>query len=384
MVDQNFLLFEANWIKAILLCWTDQCDRIIWPDSPDGNYSVKVGYQKFCEEADASNASSSDPTQQTSFWKKVWKLQVPNKIKNFLWRVCSNALPTKENLKKRKILDDARCNACQTEQESILHALWECEKLSHVWAPCFSWVRTEHPHIRDMQDLINLLGQLVQRLELFGVVAWFIWSHRNRLRLNEKGLPSEKIFEAAKTYLSNYQAKCPTSRMKQPKENTKWQPPVEGIYKTNYDGTVFTESGEAGIGVIVRDARGEVIAALAKKILYSGLVEVLEDLAARRAAKFAVELGLSSSILEGDSEVVYKALQASDWCHSSISEIVNDTVSMVGSLRTFSFSYTRQQGNNAAHALAKRVIVSFPLLVWMEHVPPDASPFVIFDLSFDE
>ena len=140
------------------------------------------------------------------------------------------------------------------------------------------------------------------------MVAWFIWSHRNRLTLNEKGLPSEKIFEATKIYISNYQATYSTSRMKQPKENAKWQPPMEGIYKMNYDGAIFTESGEAGIGVIVRDARGEVIATLAKKILYPGLVEVLEVLAARRAGKFAVELGLSSSILEGDSEVVYRAL----------------------------------------------------------------------------
>ena len=128
------------------------------------------------------------------------------------------------------------------------------------------------------------------------------------MTLNEKGLPSEKIFEATKIYISDYQATYLTSRMKQPKENAKWQPLMDGIYKMNYDGTVFTESGEAGIGVIVRDARGEVIAALAKKILYSGLVEVLEVLAARRAAKFAMELGLSSSILEGDSEVVYRAL----------------------------------------------------------------------------
>ncbi|XP_050255047.1 uncharacterized protein LOC126700926 [Quercus robur] len=235
-----------------------------------------------------------------------------------------------------------------------------------------------------MQDLINMLGQQVQRLELFEVVAWFIWSHKNRLRLNKKGLPSENFFEAAKTYLSNYQAKRSMSRMKQPKENTKWQPPMEGIYKTNYDGAVFIESGEAGIGVIVRDARGEVITTLAEKILYPGSVEVLEALAARRATKFAVELGLSSSILEGDSEVVYRALQASNWRHSSIGEILKDTVSMVGSLRTFSFSHTRRQGNNAAHALAKRAIVSFPLLVWMEHVSPNVSPFVISNLSFDE
>ncbi|XP_065619595.1 putative ribonuclease H protein At1g65750 [Quercus suber] len=249
MVDQNFLSFEANRIKAIPLCWTDQCDRIIWPDSPDGEYSVKAGYQKLCEEADASNASSSDPTHQKSFWKKVWKLQFPNKIKNFLWRVCSNALPTKENLKKRKIIEDARCSACLSEQESTFHAIWDCEKISHVWAPCFSWVRTEHPQIHDIQELINMLGQQVQKLELFGVVAWFIWNHRNRLRLNEKGLSSEKIFEVAKIYLSDYQEKCPTPRMKLPKGNFKWQPPEDGMYKTNYDGAVFTESGEAGIGV---------------------------------------------------------------------------------------------------------------------------------------
>jgi len=76
-----------------------------------------------------------------------------------------------------------------------------------------------------------------------------------------------------------------------------------------------------------------------------------------------MELGLSYSKLEGDSEVVCRALRAADWGHSSIGEIVKDKVSIVDSLRTFSFSHTRQQDNCADHALAKRAIVSFPLLV---------------------
>ena len=76
------------------------------------------------------------------------------------------------------------------------------------------------------------------------------------------------------------------------------------MYKTNYDGAMFAESEEARIEVIVRDGKGEVIAALAEKIPYLGSVEVLEALAARRAAKFAMELGLSSSEFEGDSKVV--------------------------------------------------------------------------------
>ena len=92
-----------------------------------------------------------------------------------------------------------------------------------------------------------------------------------------------------------------------------------------------------------------------------------------------MELGLSYSELESDSKVVCRALRATDWGHSSIGEIVKDMVSIVGSLRTFSFSHTRQQGNCAAHALAKRAIVLFPLLVWIKHVPPDISHFVISD-----
>ena len=92
-----------------------------------------------------------------------------------------------------------------------------------------------------------------------------------------------------------------------------------------------------------------------------------------------MELGLSYCELEGDSELVCKALRAVDWGHSSIGEIVKDTVSIVGLLRTFSFSHTRRQDNCAAYALAKRAIISFSLLVWMEHVPPDISHFVISD-----
>ena len=92
-------------------------------------------------------------------------------------------------------------------------------------------------------------------------------------------------------------------------------------------------------------------------------MEVLEALAARRAAKFVVELGLSAAELEGDSEVVWRALKAADGAHSAWGVIIKDTMSIVGSLRTFSFSHTRRQGNCAAHALAKRAIVSFPLLV---------------------
>ena len=169
--------------------------------------------------------------------------------------------------------------------------------------------------------------------------------------------------------------------MQQPKESIKWRPPGDGMYKTNYDGVVFTESEEARIWVIIRDVKGNVIAALAEKIPYPGSMEVLEALAARRVAQFVMELGISVSEFEGDFEVVWRALRTVDGAYSSIGEIIKDTISIVGLLRTFSFSHTKQQGNCVAHVLAKRAIVSFPLLVWMVHVPTDISHVVISDFQ---
>ena len=100
----------------------------------------------------------------------------------------------KREFEERKVLDDAKCSACLSAQENTLHAIWDCEMLHQIWAPCFNWIRTEHPRVHDAQDLIHLVGQRVNSLELFAVVAWFIWNHRNRLRLNEKGLAMNIIF----------------------------------------------------------------------------------------------------------------------------------------------------------------------------------------------
>ena len=160
---------------------------------------------------------------------------------------------------------------------------------------------------------------------------------------------------------------------------TKWRPPLGEMYKTNFDGVVFAESREARIGVVIRNSNGEVVAALSEKIPYPDSMEVLEVLAVRRAAQFAVEVGICQSVFEGDSEVVCKALKAADGGHPSIGQFVKDFLSTMSSLRTFSFSHTRRQGNSVAHTLAKKARGSLPLLVWMELVPSDIYEFVVSD-----
>ena len=144
---------------------------------------------------------------------------------------------------------------------------------------------------------------------------------------------------------------------------SKWRPSMGEMYKKNFDGAVFVESRDAGIGVVIQNSNGEVVVALSEKIIYLNSVEVLEALAARRAAQFAVEVGICQSVFEGDSEVVCNTLKAANGGHPSIGQFVKDFLSIVSSLKTFSFSHTRRQGNSVAHALAKRARGSLPLLV---------------------
>uniref|UniRef100_A0A7N2L7F5 RNase H type-1 domain-containing protein n=1 Tax=Quercus lobata TaxID=97700 RepID=A0A7N2L7F5_QUELO len=98
----------------------------------------------------------------------------------------------------------------------------------------------------------------------------------------------------------------------------KWQPPNPGEYKTNLDGAMFTVSDEAGLGVVVRDSNGLVVAAMAEKMKQPHSVECLEMLAARRAVIFVKEIGLQESHFEGDSELVIKELQRDGSQNSSI------------------------------------------------------------------
>ena len=115
-------------------------DRLCWPWDKTGEYTVKTGYKILCEEEDYDSASTSNYDSVVKFWRSLWKLKVPGKIKHFLWKACSDALPTKSNLHRRKISPDDLCSRCAKEPETVIHAMWSCEEVQVAWKKYFGWV----------------------------------------------------------------------------------------------------------------------------------------------------------------------------------------------------------------------------------------------------
>ena len=87
---------------------------------------------------------------------------------------------------------------------------------------------------------------------------------------------------------------------------------------------MFRDSHLAGIGVVVRDWRGEFVGALSSPMPLTHSVADMEALACQKAIKFAAEIGLQRVIFEGDSAMVITALNQNNAGLSSYGVVIED------------------------------------------------------------
>ncbi|KAK9997383.1 hypothetical protein SO802_022069 [Lithocarpus litseifolius] len=125
--------FEADLVQKITLSRGQSMDVLFWPFVQSGIYSVKSGYYFLKSEIRTATQAQAITDQPKPPWNRIWKLSLPNKIKNFLWRAVHNALPTNSELTRRCIINDPICSFCSSQGEDVLHALWSCPSLSQVW-----------------------------------------------------------------------------------------------------------------------------------------------------------------------------------------------------------------------------------------------------------
>ncbi|XP_050241121.1 uncharacterized protein LOC126690018 [Quercus robur] len=107
--------------------------------------------------------------------------------------------------------------------------------------------------------------------------------------------------------------------------SARWIPPQDTFYKANFDAAIFEDLGSAGLGVVIRDCHGQVIAALSQKIWKPNSIEAAEALAVCRAVVFAKELCIFKVIVKGDCLRVVQALKAKERCNTLYGNIIEDT-----------------------------------------------------------
>ena len=81
------------------------------------------------------------------------------------------------------------------------------------------------------------------------------------------------------------------------------------MYKINFDVAVFANMATSGIGVVIWNDRGQVMAALSSKGHAMVDSEEAEVVACRKALEFVVDAGFSELIVEGDNINVMNSIK---------------------------------------------------------------------------
>lgn len=102
-----------------------------WFYDPKGVYFVKSRYHVVTEHKDEHMATALQ--NDSRWWKTMWNLDLPSKIKVFLWQACTNSLLMAERLFARTLNLHSRCDICKLALESIEHVLLICPDVRKIW-----------------------------------------------------------------------------------------------------------------------------------------------------------------------------------------------------------------------------------------------------------
>ena len=139
--------------------------------------------------------------------------------------------------------------------------------------------------------------------------------------------------------------------------------------------------GKAGLGVVIRNCQGNVMASLSEQAPLPFSPDIVEAMAAARAISSAQELGIRPFILEGDSEAVIKTFMAAEDSLSSFGHIISLAKSTLVTNECISFSHTYRSGNKVAHNLVRHARHVRGLTVWMVDAPPHLYSVLFADSS---
>lgn len=77
--------------------------------------------------------SNQKTTLQWRGWRLIWKLQVQQRVKTFVWTLAHDKILTNHSRSKRKMSDTSACFKCCNAVEDALHTLKDCPNSHEVW-----------------------------------------------------------------------------------------------------------------------------------------------------------------------------------------------------------------------------------------------------------
>ncbi|XP_045789329.1 uncharacterized protein LOC123884299 [Trifolium pratense] len=132
LVSHIFFPHEAKQILSLPISPRLPSDKIIWHFERNGEYSVRSAHH-LLKQHSSRNAAGTSGQQTDILWREIWRAPVPNRVRNFLWRLGKNILPTRANLSRKGVQVENLCPQCNNAPETIDHLFLHCQLAQLTW-----------------------------------------------------------------------------------------------------------------------------------------------------------------------------------------------------------------------------------------------------------
>ncbi|CAN1269326.1 LINE-1 retrotransposable element ORF2 protein [Linum perenne] len=358
-VEKLRTIFPEDMVKEIRMIPIgppNRDDTWLWHRDKKGRFSVKSCYWML-KEGNPRTREQEDLRGAVD-WKWLWQLDIPSKVKFFLWRGCRNILPTRRNLNRRNCSDTGLCLGCGESEETTEHMLLHCPRIRTFWEEV-------DPSIRDLDEestFKDWLMQVKNKLQPAAIIktigcCWTIWKQRNDLvfrneNLNITGMKRRMESEVALWY-SAYRSE-PQLNPNPGTINVSSVPLSMNVpWTIQCDGSYQEDIHKAGIGVIAFDSEGHAFDGRAGS-LFCRTPSVAEAYAVLAAVQMAKEMGREVQIMSDCIEVT-NAVQCpqEDWPWE-IGAIIADITIILQEHPNISVIHCRRTGVSKAHEIANR------------------------------
>ncbi|KAL9435897.1 hypothetical protein AB3S75_022042 [Citrus x aurantiifolia] len=261
--------------------------------------------------------------------------------------------------------------------ETTAHALMECKSARAVWKTTkFAADIGNIAH----QDILSFVLEAVRRMgkndvDLVIALCWIIWSARNHVLFRGKRDEPCIIAAKAEAIVDSFKRIQAPGRIltagDQMTARASWSPPPSGWVKINVDVAINLEEHRVGLGIIIRDANKDVIAAAVTSTKLHSDVTFAEAEAIKWGLSVAVEKGLARVIVESDSQEAVDFVNNRKSSRTEIQWLVAETQSSLRDFSAWKIQQTPRSCNVIAHSIVKLTLEKCKTVVWVDSYPSE-------------
>ncbi|KAJ4757443.1 RNA-directed DNA polymerase (reverse transcriptase)-related family protein [Rhynchospora pubera] len=196
-------LFNQEQVKAIMEDASKPSvemavsDKLVWKHTNSGAYTVKEGYKQLVRNNPISGKIDG------ALWARIWGWKnVAPKVRVFMWRLLSKALPISQNMHTRINSFSPTCQRCLEENEYEVHCFFFCQGSRAVWFGSQLGVQTQYLPLDIQEAVMQICTRLDdEQVKFFCYTMWELWKERNETVLNKKSFQPKAVLQRVKGWL---------------------------------------------------------------------------------------------------------------------------------------------------------------------------------------